>query len=203
MVIEMFDSLMEFLRQPWPWYVGGPLIGLFVPALLLLTNRAFGISSSLQHIVAACFPRSLQRKPASVPDYFRYDWRGTGAWNLFFIVGIIVGGFIAGVLFAGPDMEIAASTRADLVQLGIRDFSGLLPADIYSLDGLFSVRGALLLGVGGFLVGFGARYADGCTSGHGVFGMANLQLSSLVVVIGFFIGGFFMTHLVLPWILKL
>ena len=190
------DAFIEFLRQPWPWWIGGPVIGLFVPALLLLTNRAFGISSSLRHMVAACFPRGTL-------EYFRYDWKRTGSWNLFFIGGVIVGGFVAGVLLAGPGVELAASTRADLTALGIRDFSGLMPNDLYSLEGLLSWKGLVLLGLGGFFVGFGARYADGCTSGHGVFGLANFQLSSLVAVGGFFVGGLVMTHLILPFLLRL
>lgn len=195
--------MIDVLKQPWPWYVGGPMIGLFVPLLLLLTGRAFGVSSSLRHIVAACLPEGLLKRPAAVPDYFRYDWKSIGAWNLLFIAGVVLGGFIAGVLLAGPDVQIAAATRADLTKLGFRDFSGLAPPELFSLAGLFTPRGIILLVFGGFLVGFGARYADGCTSGHGVFGMANLQLSSLVALVGFFIGGLIMTHLLLPLILKL
>jgi uncharacterized membrane protein YedE/YeeE len=190
------DALIEFLRQPWPWWIGGPMIGLFVPALLLLTNRAFGISSSLRHMVAACFPRSTL-------EYFKYDWKQAGGWNLFFVGGVIFGGFVAGILLAGPGVDLAAATRADLTALGIRDFSGLMPDDLYSLEGLLSWQGMILLVLGGFFVGFGARYADGCTSGHGVFGLANFQLSSLVAVGGFFVGGLVMTHLILPLLLRL
>ncbi len=189
-------TFIEYLQQPWPWYVGGPVIGLFVPALLLLTNRAFGLSSSLRHIVAACIP-------AAGLAYFQYDWKRSGAWNLFFILGVVMGGAVAGLFLSTGSVELAAGTRADLTALGIRDFSGLMPPEIFSLTGLLSVKGGLLLGLGGFLVGFGARYADGCTSGHGVFGLANFQASSLVAVAGFFIGGLVMTHWILPCILKL
>ena len=58
----------------------------------------------------------------------------------------------------------------------------------------------MVLAVGGFLVGFGTRYAGGCTSGHAISGLSNLQLPSLVAVIGFFIGGLVMTHLIFPYL---
>jgi uncharacterized membrane protein YedE/YeeE len=57
--------------------------------------------------------------------------------------------------------------------------------------------------VGGFLVGFGTRYAGGCTSGHAIMGLSNLQWPSLVATISFMVGGFIMANLILPFILKL
>lgn len=185
-------GIPAFLTSPWPWYVAGPLIGLTVPLLLLLGNKAFGISSNLRHVCAMA--------PGRVP-FFRYDWRKAGGWNLTFAAGIIVGGFLAGVLLANPEpVQVAASTRTDLAALGIGVDGGLAPAELFSWSALGSLgTWAILLG-GGFLVGFGARYAGGCTSGHAISGLANLQLPSLVAVVGFFIGGLIMTHLFLPLI---
>ncbi|RMF65474.1 MAG: YeeE/YedE family protein [Bacteroidetes bacterium] len=186
--------MLETLSQPWPWYVAGPLIGLVVPALLLLGGKQFGISANLRHLCAATLPGKL--------DFFRYDWKRSGLWNLTFAAGIVLGGFLAHTLLSNPDpIAISEATRADLAALGIRDFSGLVPSQIFSWSGLLTVPGFMMIVVGGFLVGFGARYAGGCTSGHAISGLADLQLPSLIAVIGFFIGGLIVTHLLLPLIL--
>ncbi|GAB3565751.1 YeeE/YedE family protein [Spirosoma luteolum] len=188
--------MIHFLTQPWPWYVAGPLIGLTVPALLLLGNKAFGISSSLRHICAACLPAGI--------DFFNYDWRKE-SWNLWFVGGIAVGGFIGAQLLPNPGaMQITPATVQALQGLGIHDFtSGLMPADIFSWDNLLSLKGLIFLVLGGFLVGFGTRYAGGCTSGHAIMGLSNLQWPSLVATISFMVGGFAMTHLGLPYLLQL
>lgn len=186
--------MLEFLSQPWPWYVAGPLIGLVVPALLVVGNRMFGISSNLRTACAMGAPGRI--------EFFQIDWKRAGGWNLAFAAGIVIGGFIGGVLLANPDpVAISAATRADLAALGITDFGGLVPGELFSWAGLLTVQGVFLIVVGGFLVGFGASYAGGCTSGHAIMGLADLQLPSLVAVIGFFAGGLFMTHLLLPLIL--
>jgi uncharacterized protein len=187
--------LIEFLSRPWPWYVAGPLIGLMVPVLLLLGNRLFGISSNFRHVCAAALPGRA--------EFLRYDWKGSGGWNLVFAAGVLIGGVIAGTLLVNPEpIAIAEATRRDLGALGISDFSGIVPAEIFSWASLLTVRGVLMLVVGGFLVGFGTAYAGGCTSGHGVAGLAALQLPSLIAVIGFFVGGLITTHLLLPMILS-
>ncbi|MEX2583889.1 MAG: YeeE/YedE thiosulfate transporter family protein [Gemmatimonadota bacterium] len=185
--------MIEFLSRPWPWYVAGPLIGLMVPLLLLVGNRLFGISSNFRHACAACLPARA--------DFFRYDWRGAGGWNLAFALGVLIGGFLAATFLASPDpVAISSATRADLTQLGITDFSGLVPSEIFSWGAIPTARGLVMLGVGGFLVGFGTAYAGGCTSGHGVAGLAAFQLPSLVAVIGFFAGGLISIHLLFPLI---
>lgn len=185
--------MIEFLSQPWPWYIAGPLIGLMVPALLLLDNRTFGISSSYQHMCAAILPGK--------GSYFAYDWEKTGKWNLGLALGTLLGGLIAGALLANPGpIAISAATQADLAALGLTDLSGLVPNEVFSFSGLTSLPGLLLMVGGGFLVGFGARYAGGCTSGHAIFGLSDAQLPSLIAVIGFFAGGLVSTHLLLPLI---
>ena len=185
-------GIFDFLTKPWSWYVAGPLIGLTVPALLLIGNRSFGVSSSLQH-VCAMLPRG--------PELFRYNWRKVGGWNLMFVLGIILGGFLASVPFGNPEpLKVAAQTAAELESLGITVDGAYVPQSLFGLASLGTLRGWLLLLGGGFLVGFGARYAGGCTSGHAISGLANLQLPSLVAVIGFFIGGLITTHLLFPLI---
>ena len=188
-------EIIEIIRKPWPWYVAGPLIGLTVPTLLLLGNKSFGISSALRHMCAAVIP-------ANIP-FFKYDWH-KGIWNLFFVLGITLGGFIATFGLANPDnIVIAASTQADLTALGITDFSGLMPSDLFSLEHILSLKGLIFLVLGGFLVGFGTRYAGGCTSGHAIMGLSNLQWPSLVATVSFMIGGFACTHLLLPVLLQI
>lgn len=188
-------GILDFLTQPWPWYVAGPLIGLTVPALLLLGNKSFGISSNLRHVCAML--------PNKNP-FFRYDWRKEGSWNLVFAVGIILGGFLGAVLLANPEpLQVAASTTAELEAIGVDVDGNLAPLSLFAIENIFTLRGLIIMLGGGFLIGFGTRYAGGCTSGHAITGLANLQLPSLVAVIGFFIGGLIMTHLILPLILAL
>ena len=186
---------MEFLYKPWPWYVAGPIIGLSVPALLLLGNKKLGISSTLRQICAACHP-------AKVP-LFNYDWK-KNSWNLYFAVGILIGGFIGGYVFANPDpVNVTAETINLFKSWGLRDYRGLLPYELFNWNSLLTLKGFLLIIVGGFLVGFGTRYAGGCTSGHGILGMSALQWPSLVATASFFAGGILFSHFVLPYILAL
>ncbi len=187
--------MLERLSGTWPWYVAGPIIGIYVPLLLLVGNRMLGVSSNFRHMCAIVAPG---RNP-----FFRYDWKRTGLWNLVFIGGIFIGGWIAAHVFSSADAVIGISeaTKSDLAaQLGVTDFTGFVPRQIFSWSSLLSPSGLIVLGAGGFLVGFGARWAGGCTSGHAITGLADLQLPSLIAVIGFFVGGLLMTHLLLPLI---
>lgn len=184
--------MLDFIKEPWPWYVAGPLIGLMVPLLLVFGNKSFGISSTLRHICAMCVPMNI--------EYFKYDWKKE-LWNLTFVLGVCVGGFIAASYLQGNGkVDISQDTINDLTTLGVTDFSSFLPKDIFSWNELLSSRGLIFIVFGGFLVGFGTRYANGCTSGHSISGLSHLQFGSLVATVGFFIGGLIMTHLVLPYI---
>ncbi len=184
-------EIIEIIRQPWPWYVAGPLIGLTVPVLLILGNKSFGISSSLRHICAACIP-------ANIP-FFKYNWRKE-MWNLVFVAGILLGGFIASSFMANPvAITVAASTQADLKVLGINDFTQLLPVEIFNWQNLFTGKGLVFFVVGGLLIGFGTRYAGGCTSGHAIMGLSTLQWPSFIATISFMVGGFTMIHLLMPY----
>jgi uncharacterized protein len=188
-------AILEALRQPWPWYVTGPLIGLLVPALLLLGNKHFGFSSNLRH-ACAMMPSRI--------DFFNYDWRHVGGWNLIFALGTVLGGLTAGVLLSNPEpLRVSSQTAADLTALGVSVDGQLVPGELFSWSSLTTLPGFILMVLGGFLIGFGARYAGGCTSGHAISGLANLQLPSLVAVAGFFIGGLLTTFVLLPVILNL
>jgi uncharacterized membrane protein YedE/YeeE len=187
--------MIELLKHPWPWYVAGPLIGLMVPLLLIIGNKPFGLSSSLRHICAVCIP-------AKIP-FFNYDWKKE-AWNLFFAGGLIIGGFIAGTLLLNDQpVQVNPKLMNELSHYGVTDYHSLVPIQLFNWRTLFSVKGFTLMVIGGFLVGFGTRYAGGCTSGHSIMGLSNLQVSSLIATICFMIGGFVMANCILPYILKL
>lgn len=185
---------MEWIKDPWPWYVGGPLITL-VMVLMLVFGRAFGISSTLRTV---CSIGGAGRWS----EFFQFDWKDA-TWNLIFALGAIIGGYIAST-FMAPEQAIALNpaTIASLEGFGIenpgREF---LPREVFSMENLFTWQGFLFMVAGGFMVGFGTRYAGGCTSGHAISGLSNLQWPSLIAVVGFFIGGLIVTHLVLPFVL--
>jgi uncharacterized membrane protein YedE/YeeE len=188
-------NILEWIKQPWPWYVAGPLIGLTVPTLLIIGNKSFGISSSLRHVCAACFPANIK--------FFKYDWKRE-IWNWFFVVGIFFGGMIAINLLANPQpIQINPNLAGELAGYGITDYTGLVPNQLFSWPVLFTIKGFIMIVLGGFLVGFGTRYAGGCTSGHAIMGLSTLQWPSLVATCCFMVGGFVMANLLLPFILSL
>lgn len=185
---------MSWLEQPWPWYVAGPLIGLTVPLLLLLGNRRFGISSSLRHLCAIAVR-------GRVP-FFNYNWRAE-AWSLAFVLGIVIGGFLAGVVWPNSHPpQINPQVAAELQRMGLEAPKAYMPPELFSLASLLNLKTLLFLLGGGFLIGFGSRWANGCTSGHAITGLSALQLPSLIAVIGFFIGGLVSAHWLLPLILR-
>lgn len=187
--------MLEIIKHPWHWSVAGALIGLTVPTLLLIGNKKFGISSSLRHVCAMCIPGNI--------PFFKYDWKKE-IWNLFFVAGVLIGGIIATQLLSNPNtIVIAQSTKESLSALGINDFTNLMPSDLFSVDHLFTIKGLFFFVIGGFLVGFGTRYAGGCTSGHAIMGLSTLQLPSLIATCCFMAGGFFSANILLPFILKL
>jgi uncharacterized protein len=182
-----------WFNAEWPWYVAGPLIGLFVPALLLVGNKTFGISGNLRHLCSAILPGKL--------EFFRYDWKSSGLWNLFFLAGILIGGFLASHSGAPHSINISSATVATLRQIGIHDFTGVAPHELFTWHALLTLRGIISIVVGGFLVGFGTAYAAGCTSGHAISGLANFELPSLIAVFGFFIGGLAATYFIMPFVI--
>ncbi|WP_353128985.1 YeeE/YedE family protein [Parapedobacter pyrenivorans] len=185
--------MIEWLKQPWPWYIAGPLVGLTVPTLLILGNKHFGISANLRHACAMCFPSDIK--------FFKYDYRKE-FWNLFFVIGAFGGGVIAMWLLADPNpIVVDPDLVGELAGYGINDYSSMVPKQLYNWDYLLSAQGLIMMVGGGFLVGFGSRYAGGCTSGHAILGLSTLQWPSLVATVCFMIGGFLMANLFLPFIL--
>ena len=187
--------MLDILKNPWPWYVAGPLIGLTVPVLLIIGNKAFGISSSLRHICAACIP-------ANIP-FFKYEWKKE-IWNLFFVGGILLGGFLAMSLLANPNpVEIHPNLASELSTYGITNFESMVPVDVFNWSTLLTLKGFIIMVFGGFLIGFGTRYAGGCTSGHAIMGLSTLQWPSLIATCCFMVGGIIMANWILPASLSL
>lgn len=187
--------MLEIIKQPWPWYVAGPLIGLTVPILLIIGNKSFGISSSLRHICAACIPANI--------SFFKYDWKKE-VWNLFFVLGILFGGMIAAHFLANSNpVQVNPKLATELSGYGITDYSGLVPNQLFNWQALLSLKGFIMIVFGGFMVGFGTRYAGGCTSGHAIMGLSTLQWPSLIATCCFMIGGFLMANVILPLILSI
>ncbi|WP_248722368.1 YeeE/YedE family protein [Seonamhaeicola sp. ML3] len=184
---------METILNPWPWYVSGPLIALIM-ALLLFFGKTFGMSSNLRTMCSAFGADRFA-------DFFRFDWKAQ-IWNLTVVAGAIFGGFIA-INYLSNDSITALNpiTVAELQSMGFENAGKtLVPNELYNLEAVMSIKGLLLLIIGGLLVGFGTRYAGGCTSGHAITGLSSLQRPSLIAVIGFFIGGLIMTNILLPLI---
>ena len=190
------NEVVEFISQPWPWYVAGPIISVVMISLILFGN-SFGISANLRTMC------SIVGAGKSC-EFFDFNWKGQ-IWNLVFALGLVLGGIIAHLyLTPSTEVNLSAQTIEDLKALGIEQpGTHLVPMDVFSWESLFTLRGFNILVVGGFLIGFGTRYAGGCTSGHAISGLSDLQLPSLIAVIGFFIGGLFVTYLVLPFLYTL
>lgn len=186
-------EIIEYISQPWPWYVSGPLIA-GVMFFLIFSGKNFGMSGNLRTLCAAFGGNRAC-------EFFDFDWKSQ-KWNLTFSLGALLGGFIAmNYLSISGVVEISEVTIETLKAYGFADAgAAYLPEKLFSFESGEYLKTIAILGVGGFLVGFGARYAGGCTSGHAISGLSNLQLPSLVAVIGFFIGGLFMVHVLFPFI---
>lgn len=184
--------MSSFITQTWSWWFSGAMIAAIM-FFLLYFGQSFGFSSNLRTICAAA---GLGKKA----KLFDFKWK-TQLWNLVFLAGAIIGGFIARqFLSSGIPVEISTATIHDLAGLGISAPTSMQPDELFSLDAILSFKGFLVLAMGGLMVGFGSRYAGGCTSGHAISGLSDLQLPSLIAVVGFFIGGLLMTFFILPLI---
>jgi len=184
-------NLIEFISQPWPWYVSGLLLGL-VLFLLLFEGKNFGMSANLRTMCSI-------GGAGKIADFFKFDWKSQ-KWNLLVVLGAVLGGLIS-ILFLSPEtaIELNPNTIAALSEMGFEDAGkDYVPKELFSIDAAFTLKGFSLLAIGGLLIGFGARYAGGCTSGHAISGLSNLQWPSLIAVIGFFIGGMIMTFFIYP-----
>jgi uncharacterized membrane protein YedE/YeeE len=184
--------ILDFLTQPWPWWFAGIVIA-SVMFLLMFFGQSFGFSSNVRTL---CSIAGAGKKV----KFFDFNWKSQ-IWNIVFLLGAIIGGFIAKeFLSTSAPIEISQASIQSLNEYGFQAPQGAQPEEIFNWDAVFTLKGFLILAVGGLMVGFGSRYAGGCTSGHAISGLSDLQLPSLVAVIGFFIGGLVMTYLIFPLI---
>ncbi|MDX2246988.1 MAG: YeeE/YedE thiosulfate transporter family protein [Bacteroidia bacterium] len=183
---------MALILQPWSWWLSGIVIA-SIMFLLLYFGQSFGFSSNLRTL---CSLAGAGKKV----KFFDFNWKSQ-SWNLIFLIGAIIGGFVAQKFLSnGEPVQISEAAIRTLSQYGFSAPSSVQPEEIFSWDAVFTLKGFLILAMGGLMVGFGARYAGGCTSGHAISGLSDLQVPSLVAVIGFFVGGLIMTHLFFPLI---
>ena len=188
-------SLLKFISQPWPWYVAGPLIGLVIVLLQWIDNKPLAASSSYRHLCAAVFP---QRIP-----FLKYNWKAE-YWNLLFVAGIFIGGFLAATILTHPsNIAISHETTQQLQSIGLKNTNGFAPGQLFSFAALQTIPGIIIMVFGGFLIGFGSRYAGGCVSGHSMTGISDLQWTSMLATACIFAGGIFTSYILLPLILKL
>lgn len=182
---------MNWIYEPWPWYVSGPLIALVMFVLLLL-GKQFGMSSNLRTACAAA-------GGGKASNFFKFDWKAE-RWNLMVALGAMIGGFIASNYMSAGTVKINPTIAQQLLEDYQIDSAGevYLPTEIFGIENLTEPFNIVVLLLGGLMVGFGSRYAGGCTSGHAISGLSNLQLPSLIAVFGFFIGGLAMIHLIFP-----
>ncbi len=182
---------MDWIYKPWPWYVSGSIIAL-VMFLLLMMNKNFGMSANLRTLCTIC---GADKKV----DFFKFDWKAQ-QWNLTVLLGVIIGGYLATNFMTDTTaVVINPETIENLNTLGFES-AGLayLPTELFANNVFTDIKSLILLALGGLLVGFGTRYAGGCTSGHAISGLSDLQLPSLIAVVGFFIGGLLMVHVLFP-----
>lgn len=188
--------MIEFISQPWPWYVAGPVIALVMFGLIYFGN-SFGMSANFRNICSIM-------GAGKTCDFFDFDWKKQ-MWNLVFVVGTILGGVVASQFLMNNEViAISDATVAELSAYGVENpGQGMMPESIFNFESLLTAKGLIMIVLGGFLVGFGTRYAGGCTSGHAISGLSDLQPASLLAVVGFFAGGLVMTWLILPTVLTL
>lgn len=181
---------MNFILGTWPWYIGGPLLALIM-LLLLWTGKSFGFSSNFRTLCSAF-------GAGKNCSFFDFNWKDQ-IWNLLFLAGTIIGGFLGAHYFSIDQVPpISDKTVAELQALGFYSAgNSYSPTELFNN---YTFSNILLLLTGGLLIGFGTRYAGGCTSGHAISGLSNLQWPSLIAVLGFFIGGLLMVHILFPLI---
>lgn len=193
----MLQQIERWLIEPWTWWFSGIMITLVMYSLLYF-GKSFGMSSNLRTLCSI--------GASNFSEFFRFDWKKE-IWNLVVALGAMIGGYTF-VHYINPNqkIDISDATIASLNEIGIAVEKGnvpLIPEQIFSWENLFTLQGFIFIVVGGFLVGFGTRYAGGCTSGHAISGLSNLQLPSLYAVLGFFAGGLIMVHFILPYLMLL
>jgi uncharacterized membrane protein YedE/YeeE len=154
------------------WGLAGAGIALITLLLLWTTNRRLGISTSFESVCAVA---------SDLPYFRRSTLHGPGRWRLYFLGGLLMGGVLSAVLGGGwaPTWEL-----------------GLWDASVGTVLGATPLVKSLWMFGGGMLIGLGTRISNGCTSGHGIFGLSNLEWGSLKAVLAFMATGMITANLI-------
>ena len=190
------ESLFEWIKEPWPWYVSGPLIAI-VMLILTFYGKGFGMSANLRTLCTI-------GGAGKFSDFFKFEWRKE-LWNLVVAQGAILGGFVSHFyLKKDQTIGISDATKESLIDYGFTNpGEAMVPKEFFSWEAIQDPKIIAILLIAGLFIGFGTRYAGGCTSGHAISGISNLQIASVVAVIGFFIGGLIMVHLIFQFLLPI
>jgi uncharacterized membrane protein YedE/YeeE len=182
---------MDFILEPWAWYVGGPLIAMSL-LLYFYFGKNFGASTNFETLCTMAGAGMFS-------DYFKKDWKERD-FALLFVIGLVIGGYLSSTyLIPNQQIDLNPTTVNELTDLGFSNVGAhYFPEEIFGEEVFSTLKGFLILLFSGVLVGFGTRYAGGCTSGHAITGLSSLQFPSLLAVIGFFIGGIIATWLIIP-----
>lgn len=158
----------------WSPYVVGIGIGVLSWLTFLLSDKAIG-ASSFYATLAGMVGKILAPRHTLSLKYFQ-DNPPKLDWGMTFVLSAILGG------------AIAALSGGEFTNEWVHPMWEARFGDSIALRAVFAVAGGLLMG-------FGARLAGGCTSGHGISGTLQLSLSSWIVLIALFIGGIITAHL--------
>jgi uncharacterized protein len=154
--------------EAWHWALGGAVISLVTVILLAVTNIRLGISGSFENVCALVVRAPyLQRAEVARSHY----------WRLPFLGGLVLGGFLAAITTVG---------WSPTWNLGLHD----------RVFGFGAVGKTIWMFAGGVLIGAGTRIANGCTSGHGIFGLSNREASGLITTISFMVAGIVTTNVI-------
>ena len=168
--------MLGLTKRAWSPYTAGIIVGLLqIPAFLLI-GTALGTSSSYVTISAnlAQFvdPSIVEIKYAANHLGGAKNW-----WQVALIAGIVLGAFLSSRLSGTPRW-------------------GHSPFWAKAMGAHTPARRYMMAFLGGFIMVLGARIADGCTSGHGVSGIAQLAIGSFIAVTAMFGAGIITANLI-------
>jgi uncharacterized protein len=167
---------MEFLTEVrWSPYAVGIGIGILSWFSFLISGKPIACSTTFAK-ASGMIEKLFRGKKVELKPYYQKITLVVD-WQVMLVVGIVFGSLISALLSGDFHWQWVPS----------------LWASTFGSDPVLRVIVAL---VGGICLGFGARWADGCTSGHGISGTLQLAVSSWISAISFFVGGILMAQFI-------